>query len=169
MVLLWKYLRPQRGLAGLALLLAAVSQVLMLVDPIILGWLIDDYANQRDVKSEDELVRGALGLLVLAIAVAIASAPRVPCRVRDAAPGARFGTQSSRRPAQTMRMNFRVRGPSIGAPLSLLRRVRRDTERFINAFINAVCLATACLPDLVLLTNNWALVPFSCRRLGGAS
>lgn len=30
MLLLWTYLRPQRGLAALALLLAAISQVLQL-------------------------------------------------------------------------------------------------------------------------------------------
>ena len=73
MNLLRKYLRPQRKLVALALLLAALSQVLALVDPIIFGWLVDGYANQRDVKSNEELVRGALRLLGLAVTVAIAS------------------------------------------------------------------------------------------------
>ncbi|MEO7640268.1 MAG: ABC transporter ATP-binding protein, partial [Ramlibacter sp.] len=73
MSILWKYLRPQRKLAFLALLLAGISQVLALVDPIILGWLVDDYANQRGSRSDAQLMRGALGLLALAVAVAIAS------------------------------------------------------------------------------------------------
>jgi len=60
MNLLAKYLKPLHKLMGLALLLAGLSQVLALVDPIIFGWLIDDYANQRHVKSDEELVRGAL-------------------------------------------------------------------------------------------------------------
>ena len=71
--LLARYLNPQRRLAVLALLLAAASQVLALVDPIIFGWIIDGYANQRHAKTDRELVRGALQLLALAVAVAIAS------------------------------------------------------------------------------------------------
>ena len=38
---LWTYLKPQWRLALLAMALAAVSQVLALVDPIIFGKLID--------------------------------------------------------------------------------------------------------------------------------
>ena len=43
---LWKYLRPQWRLGALALLLATISQVLALVDPIIFGKLIDEYATK---------------------------------------------------------------------------------------------------------------------------
>jgi len=51
MRILWTYLRPQGGLAVLALLLAAVSQVLALVDPIIFGKIIDGYAINRAGKT----------------------------------------------------------------------------------------------------------------------
>lgn len=71
MKVLWRYLKPQRGLIALALLLAGTSQVLALVDPIIFGWIIDDYAIDRAGKSDDELIRGALGLLALAVLVAV--------------------------------------------------------------------------------------------------
>ena len=47
-----KYLKPQRQLAVLALLLAAASQVLALLDPIILGWLIDGYGSRLHYFSE---------------------------------------------------------------------------------------------------------------------
>ena len=40
MHILWKYLRPHRKLALLSLLLAGLSQVLALVDPIIFGILV---------------------------------------------------------------------------------------------------------------------------------
>ena len=39
---LWKYLKPQWRLALVAMGLAAASQVLALVDPIIFGKLIDE-------------------------------------------------------------------------------------------------------------------------------
>ena len=141
MRILWKYLKPQRGLALLALVLAAVSQVLALVDPIILGWLIDGYANQRGVKSDDELVRGALRLLALAIAVAVLS--RACKAMQDYVTRMvvqRFGTQIFNDGLrQTLRLRYQeFEDQSSGETLSLLLRVRRDTERFINAFINVL-------------------------------
>ena len=62
MHILWTYVRPHRALAALALLLAAISQVLVLalVDPIIFGRIIDDYAIGRAGKTEAELVSGVL-------------------------------------------------------------------------------------------------------------
>ncbi len=48
----WTYLRPYRGLAALALLLAGVAQVLTLVDPIIFGRLIDTYARNPGARPE---------------------------------------------------------------------------------------------------------------------
>ena len=60
MHILWTYVRPHRALAALALLLAAISQVLALVDPIIFGRIIDDYAIGRAGKTESELVSGVL-------------------------------------------------------------------------------------------------------------
>lgn len=44
MPILWQYLRPHGWLGILALLLAATSQILALVDPIIFGIIIDEYA-----------------------------------------------------------------------------------------------------------------------------
>jgi ATP-binding cassette subfamily B protein len=73
MHILWTYLRPHARLALLALLLAGISQVLALVDPIIFGKIIDRYAIHRDGKTEEELVSGVLRLLALAVGVAIAS------------------------------------------------------------------------------------------------
>ena len=73
MHILWTYLRPHGRLAALALLLAAVSQVLALVDPIIFGTIIDQFTTGRSGKSEDELVAGVMRLLALAVLVAVLS------------------------------------------------------------------------------------------------
>ena len=105
---LWKYLKPQWRLAALALLLAAFSQVLALVDPIIFGKLIDDYATQKGAKPDGELVRGALMLLGLAVVVALAS--RAARALQDYTVRMvvqRFGTQVFNDGLrQTMRLNF---------------------------------------------------------------
>jgi ATP-binding cassette subfamily B protein len=159
-----EYLKPQRKLAALALLLAALSQVLALLDPIIFGWLVDDYANQRDVRSDEDLVRGALRLLALAVAVAIAS--RACKAMQDYVTRLvvqRFGTQIFNDGLrQTLRLRYQeFEDQSSGETLSLLLRVRRDTERFINAFINVLFASVVGLAFLLwyAVTKSWLLVP----------
>lgn len=177
MSILWKYLRPQRNPALLALLLAGISQVLALVDPIILGWLVDDYASQRGTRSEDELVRGALGLLALAVGVAIASrATRAVQEYLTRVVVQRFGTQIFNDGLrQTLRLNYQeFEDQSSGETLSLLLRVRRDTERFINAFINVLYASVIGLAFLLwyAITKSWVLVPVflvGLAVLGGLS
>src|SRR5690606_5494584 len=73
MRILWTYLRPHWRLGLLALVLAAASQVLGLVDPIIFGMLIDAYAGGGGSMSVDERVAGVLRLLALAVLVAVGS------------------------------------------------------------------------------------------------
>jgi ATP-binding cassette subfamily B protein len=164
MPLFWKYLRPQRKLALLALVLAGASQVLALVDPIIFGWLVDDYANQRGAKSDQELVAGALRLLGLALVVAIAS--RACKAMQDYVTRLvvqRFGTQIFNDGLrQTLRLRYQeFEDRSSGETLSLLLRVRRDTERFINTFINVLYASVIGLAFLLwyAVTKTWLLVP----------
>jgi ATP-binding cassette subfamily B protein len=70
MHILWEYLRPHKALILLSLLLAAIAQMLSLIDPIIFGKIIDDYASNPNQLSQDQLVRGVLFWLGVAIAVA---------------------------------------------------------------------------------------------------
>lgn len=160
----WKYLRDQRKLAWVALALAAASQVLALVDPIIFGWLVDDYASQRGIKADQELVDGALRLLMLALVVAIASRA---CRTMQdyvvrlivQRVGTRIFNDGLR---QTLRLSYQdFEEGSSGETLALLLRVRRDTERFINTFINVLFASVVGLCFLLwyAVTKTWLLVP----------
>ncbi|MDQ3061157.1 MAG: ABC transporter ATP-binding protein/permease [Pseudomonadota bacterium] len=177
MHMLWKYLRPQRKLIALALALAAVSQILALVDPIIFGWLIDGYATQRNLKSDEELVRGALALLALAVVVALAS--RATKAVQEYVTRLvvqRFGTQIFNDGLrQTMRLEIQeFEDRRSGETLALLMRVRADTERVLNAFINVLFAALIGMSFLIwyALTKSWALVPvflIGLLVLGGLS
>jgi len=47
--------------------------MLALVDPIIFGWIVDDYALRRHGRTPEELISGVLGLLALAVLVAVLS------------------------------------------------------------------------------------------------
>jgi len=71
MEILWKYLKPQRWLIVVSLALAGISQLLSLVDPLIFGKIIDDYATRSDTLAEEVLVKGVLRWLAVAIAIAL--------------------------------------------------------------------------------------------------
>ena len=71
MKILWKYLKPQKWLIVIALILAGISQLMNLIDPVIFGKIIDDYALNPGNLIEADLVNGVLFWLGLAIVVAL--------------------------------------------------------------------------------------------------
>ena len=60
MYILWYYLKPHKALIILSLFLAAIAQMLSLVNPIIFGKIIDDYAGNPKQLPQETLVRGVL-------------------------------------------------------------------------------------------------------------
>ncbi|MEG4796147.1 ABC transporter transmembrane domain-containing protein [Microcoleus sp. LAD1_D1] len=135
MRILWNYLKPYQWLAVLSLLLAGISQVLALVDPIIFGKIIDDYATQRGTKTDAELVSGVLVLLAIAVAVAVLS--RLTKAIQEYMTRLvvqKFGTQIFNDGLrQTLRLTYQeFENQQSGETLALLLKVRSDTERFIN-------------------------------------
>ena len=164
MHILWTYLRPHRKLAFLALLLAAVSQVLALIDPIIFGKIIDGYAVHPGDKSNDELISGVLRLLGLAVGVAVLS--RLAKTLQEYVTRLvvqKLGTQIFNDGLrQVLRLKFQEFAEMrSGETLSLLQKVRQDSERFINAFINTVFAAFVGVSFLIwyAVARHWALVP----------
>ena len=71
MHILWNYLKPHRKLVIVSLILAAVSQVLTMIDPLIFGKIIDDYATNPGNLSESELMKGVSFWLIAAIAIVL--------------------------------------------------------------------------------------------------
>jgi ATP-binding cassette, subfamily B, bacterial len=164
MHILWRYLEPHRKLAALSLLLAGLSQVLALVDPIIFGMIIDEYASNPRHLPPDELLRGVLRLLGLAVGVAVLS--RLAKALQEYLTRLvvqKFGTQIFNDGLrQTLRLDFQeLEDQRSGETLSMLLKVRSDTERFINAFINVLFASLVGIRFLVWysVTKHWALVP----------
>ena len=164
MHILWTYLQPHRKLVLLALVLAATSQVLALIDPIIFGKIIDGYAINRGDKTDEQLVSGVLKLLGLAVAVAVLS--RLAKALQEYVTRLivqKLGTQIFN---DGLRQVLRLRYQEFedlrsGETLSLLQKVRADSERFINAFINTVFASLVGITFLCwyALTRHWMLVP----------
>jgi len=164
MHILWSYLRPHWRLAVLALLLAGLAQVLNLVDPIIFGKIIDEYALHPGDKSDDELVAGVLRLLGLAVLVALLarlakSLQEYVTRLTVQKLGVAIFNDGLR---HVLRLKYQeFEDLRSGETLSLLQKVRADSERFINTFINTVFASTVGVSFLVwyAVTKHWLLVP----------
>jgi ATP-binding cassette subfamily B protein len=161
---LWKYLKPQQSLILLALALATLAQLLTLVDPIIFGKIIDDYATKPANRPEKELVTGVLFWLGIAIAIALAA--RLAKAFQDYITRkavAAFGMQIFNDGLkQTLRLNFQEFEESrSGETLSVLQKVKTDTERFINSFINVLFSSLIGIGFLIWysITKNWLLIP----------
>jgi ATP-binding cassette subfamily B protein len=164
MHILWKYLRPQRWLVLLSLTLAAVAQVLSLIDPIIFGKIIDDYAGQINLRPRQELIKGVLWWLGVAIAVALLA--RVTKAFQDyftRLAVQKFGMQIFNDGLrQTLRLSFNeFEEQRSGETMAVLQKVRTDTERFINSFINILFSSLVGMGFLVwyAITKHWALIP----------
>jgi len=161
---LWRYLRPHAGLVALALLLAGLAQVLALVDPLIFGRIVDRYVLNPEGRPESELVRGALGWLLVAAAVAFAA--RVAGALQDYAlrlltqrVGTAMFDDGLRR---ALRLSFQEMGDrSSGETMALLQKVRTDTERFVDSAVNVVYSSLVGVAFLVWfgVTRHWLLIP----------
>ncbi|MFA4848431.1 MAG: ABC transporter transmembrane domain-containing protein [Methanoregula sp.] len=164
MKILWKYLRPQKWLIVVALVLAGISQLLNLVDPIIFGMIIDNYALNPNYIPENALVAGVLFWLGVAIAVALLA--RVAKTFQDYFARLAvelFGMQIYNDGlAQTLRLSYdEFEDQRSGETLSILQKVRSDTQTFINVFINVLFSAFVGIGFLIAysITKNWLLVP----------
>ena len=139
MKILWTYFKPYRKWIILSLVLAGIGQVLSLYDPIIFGKIIDNYTLNTGDKTEGELIRGVL--FWLSIAVGIALAARLVLAFKDYVLRMivqKFGMQIFNDGLrQTLRLPYQeFEDQSSGEILSILQKVRNDTERFITNFIN---------------------------------
>ncbi|MEP7258527.1 MAG: ABC transporter transmembrane domain-containing protein, partial [Flavitalea sp.] len=164
MHILWKYIRPYRWIVALSLLLAGISQVLSLIDPIIFGRIIDDYANSPKGRSREELISGALWWVLAAVGVALlARIAKAFQEYTTRLAVQKFGMQIFNDGLkQTLRLSFQeFEDQRSGETMSILQKVRTDTERFINSFINILFSSMVGIAFLIwyAVTKHWALIP----------
>jgi len=162
MHILWTYLKPHWRLGLLALLLAGIGQVLALFDPIIFGKIIDHVTGRG--RGDPELVTQVLRLLALAVLVAVLSRlakalQEYVTRLVVQKLGVAIFNDGLR---HLLRLKFQeFEDLRSGEMLALLQKVRADSERFINTFINTVFGALVGVSFLIwyAVTKHWLLVP----------
>jgi len=163
MRILWTYLKPHWRLGLLALLFAASSQVLALVDPIIFGTIIDSVTGPKRLP-EAELMPQVMRLLGLAVLVAVLSRlakalQEYVTRLVVQKLGVAIFNDGLR---HLLRLKFQeFEDLRSGEMLSLLQKVRADSERLINTFINTAFAALVGVSFLTwyAVTKHWLLVP----------
>ena len=164
MSILWKYLRPHRNLVFLALVLAGLTQLLVLTDPVIFGKIIDDYATNKHGYAQGELIAGIVQWLGIAFGIALLArltkaAQDYITRKTVARLGMNIFNDGLK---QTLRLSYQEFEESrSGATLSMLQKVKTDAERFINSFINILYSSLVGIGFLVWysINKNWLLIP----------
>lgn len=164
MKILWKYLKPQKWLIVIALVLAGISQLMNLIDPVIFGKIIDDYALNPGNLQEADLVNGVLFWLGLAIIVALFA--RIAKALQDyftRLSVQKFGMQIFNDGLkQTLRLSYNeFEDQRSGETLSILQKVRMDTQIFMNTAINVLFSSIIGMGFLILyaVTKSWMLIP----------
>jgi ATP-binding cassette, subfamily B, bacterial len=147
MKMLWQYLKPFKSLLFLSLFLAAVNQCFSLLDPYFVGKLLDNFINHPkffDAKNTmprayNEYLIGVLKMVGILVGVAMVS--RIAKAFQDYFSsvviqkfGAKIFTTGLKHSMQLPYQEFEDQRS--GETLSILTKVRTDTEKFISSFIN---------------------------------
>ena len=147
MKLLYSYLKPYKWLVGLTMLLATVNTVFSLIDPIIFGKIIK-LSQDINIKQEDGTPFGwdaffSATVMLLLMSMGTAMVSRIAKNMQDYFAnvviqkfGAKIFTDGLQHAMKLPYQEFEDQRS--GETLSILTKVRTDTEKFINYFVNAL-------------------------------
>lgn len=178
MKILWHYLKPFKWLVVLALFLAAVNQIFSLFDPMIFGWVIDKFGshpNHFDAaktlpRTEHQFFfghdkfHGLLYFLFLLVGTAMIS--RIAKAFQDYVVnvvvqkfGATIFTDGLKHSMKLPYQEFEDQRS--GETLSILTKVRTDTEKFIGYFINVLfgIIVSVVFVAIFAASKHWSIVP----------
>ncbi len=178
MKILIHYLKPYKALVALAFLLAIINQVFSLFDPMLVGKLIDLFANHPShfdtnktlARTENEFFfgntnyHGLMYFLILLVGTAMIS--RIAKAFQDYTVnviiqkfGASIFTDGLK---HSMRLPFQeFEDQRSGETLSILTKVRTDTEKFIGYFINVFfgIIVSIVFVSVYAFKLHWSIIP----------
>lgn len=176
MKILLTYLKPYKWHVALALLLAGINQTFSMFDPMIFGKLLDQYASHPQIgpdglpRNEEAYIRGISGMLLLLVGTAMVS--RIAKAFQDYTVnviiqkfGARIFTDGLK---HSMRLPYQeFEDQRSGETLSILSKVRTDTEKFIGYVINVLfgIIVAVVFVSIYATRLHWSIMPI---YLGGA-
>jgi ATP-binding cassette subfamily B protein len=179
MKILLHYLKPYRWLVGLALLLAAINQSFSMLDPYYFGRFFDKFLTHpfdighfdehknfvKDAtRTTNQFVWGVLGYLGIFIGVAMVS--RIAKAFQDYFTnvvvqkfGAKIFTDGLK---HSMLLPFQdFEDQRSGETLSILSKVRADSEKFIVSFINVLfsIVVGVVFVSIYAFSLHWSIMP----------
>ena len=184
MKVLLQYLKPYKWLIALALLLATINQVFSMLDPYFFGKLVDQFAahpkqtgyydnskvfHATGTRTQSDFVWGVVGMLGILISVAMVS--RIAKAFQDYFGNVivqKFGAKIFTDGLQhSMKLPYQeFEDQRSGETLSILSKVRSDTEKFIISFINVLfgMLVGIVFVSIYAAKLHWSIMPI---YLGG--
>jgi ATP-binding cassette subfamily B protein len=182
MKLLLHYLKPYKWIVLLALGLAAINQIFSMLDPIIFGKMVDHFANHPHFRNgnvnpddyknyikgspltKQDYIWGVLKFLGMLVAVAMVS--RIAKAFQDYYSQVivqRFGaTIFTDGLKHSMGLPFSdFEDQRSGETLSILAKVRADTEKFILSFINVLfgIIVGVIFVSIWSFRLHWSIMP----------
>ncbi|MEO7960027.1 MAG: ABC transporter ATP-binding protein [Ginsengibacter sp.] len=159
-------MKPYKWLIALALGLAAINQVFSMLDPLIFGKMFDKFVvhPHQDDRTQSEFIGGIMKYLGMLIGVAMIS--RIAKAFQDYFGnvvvqkfGAGIFTDGLRHSMKLPYQDFEDQRS--GETLSILSKVRSDTEKFIVNFINIIF---GILVGIIFVTAysfslHWSIMP----------
>lgn len=155
MSVLYKYLMKQWPILLLALFLAAINQSFSLLDPQITGRIFDELIEKRHILTKQQFINHALYLVGLSIGVTMVS--RIAKNFQDYYTnvvvlklGAQIFTDGLK---HSLELPYQVfEDQRSGETLSILEKVRTDSERLITAFIGVVFTSIVGIVFVMIFT-----------------
>lgn len=164
------YLRPYRPLIVIALLLASINQVFSLLDPYIVGEMINDFTPMLDAKSAktpDTSGFFNLTLFYVGLAIGAAMVSRIAKNFQDYYVNVitqKVGTDIYTAGIKhTLAMPYQLfEDQRSGETLGRLQKVKTDSERLITAVVNIMFTSIVGLIFVMVIafTVNWKIAIF---------
>jgi len=148
----------------MALFLAAINQVFSMMDPFLVGKIVDTYLTKIDQFSREEFIFGA-GKLLLGI-VGVAFISRIAknfqgyyVHVVTQRIGAKIYSDGL---SHSLALPYHVfENQRSGTTLTVLQKVRTDVEKLINASVNIIFTAVVAISFVCFyaIRVHWAIIP----------
>lgn len=178
MKILLNYLKPYKWLIIASLLLASINQVFSLFAPAITGNILDKLVNQPNYFDKEKLIPRTLNeylygtdiyhgvFYFLGLLIGTAMISRIAKAFQDYMVSViiqKFGAQIFTDGLQhSMRLPFQeFEDQRSGETLSILTKVREDSVKFINNFINVFfgILVSIIFVSVYAIRLHWSIMP----------
>lgn len=161
MKVLFKYIKPYRNLVFLTLVLAAVNQSFSMMDPLLIGKLIN-FIQKNTNLPQNEFITGALTFVGMMIGVAMIS--RISKNFQDyfssviiQKTGSKIYTDGLKHAMDLPFQEFEDQRS--GETLGILQQVRKDVERLVTSFVGIIftSLVGIIFVTVVAIRVHWAI------------